>query len=289
MTYDALGVGALDYLPCRYGTSKLLFRGPRRRLERDYVAFIGGTETYGKFIEHPFPDLIEQATGLTCVNLGYPNAGVDVFAHDPFVPEAVAAARVTVVQVLGAQNMSNRFYSVHPRRNDRFVKASPLLQTIYGEVEFAEYHFTKHLLTNLVTLSPERFEMVRQELQQAWIARMKLLLSQISGKIILLWFAPRSPEQDEKMQEFGADPMFVTRDMIDAVRSAVTDVVEVVASPEALARGTDGMVFAQMEAPAADHIMGPGAHEEAAAVLSDVVAGYTKTKKGPPECGGPSI
>jgi hypothetical protein len=92
MTYDALGVGALDYLPCRYRRSKLLFRGPRRRLERDYVAFIGGTETYGKFIEHPFPDLIEQATGLACANFGFPNAGEDVFAYDPFVPCAAAAA-----------------------------------------------------------------------------------------------------------------------------------------------------------------------------------------------------
>ncbi|MEP2028296.1 MAG: DUF6473 family protein [Paracoccaceae bacterium] len=272
MTYDALGVGALDYLPCRYGTSKLLFRGPRRRLEQDYVAFIGGTETYGKFIEHPFPDLIEQATGYTCVNFGFPNAGVDVFAHDPFVPSATSAARVTVIQVLGAQNVSNRYYSVHPRRNDRFVAASPLLQTIYREIEFGEYHFTKHMLTSLMTVSPDRFELVRDELQQCWVARMKVLLSRISGKTVLLWFAPRSLEQDEKVTDFGADPMFVTRDMVEAVRTIVTDVVEVVASPEALAKGTEGMVFSQMEAPAAGHIMGPAAHGEVASALSDVVA-----------------
>lgn len=272
MTYDTLGVGALDYLPCRYGTSKLLFRGPRRRLEQDYVAFIGGTETYGKFIEHPFPALIEQATGLTCVNFGIPNAGVDVFVHDPFVRDAAIAASVTVVQVMGAQNMSNRFYSVHPRRNDRFVTASQLLQTIYREVDFADFHFTKHMLTNLVTVSTERFDIVRQELKQAWVARMKLLLSQISGKIVLVWLAPHSPEQDEQMQDFGADPMFVTREMIDAVRAAVTDVIEVIASPEAMAKGTEGMVFAQMEAPAAGHVMGPAVHEEAATALGDVVA-----------------
>ena len=46
MTYDALGAGALDYLPCRYGTSKLLFRGPRRPLKEPYIAFLSGTETY---------------------------------------------------------------------------------------------------------------------------------------------------------------------------------------------------------------------------------------------------
>lgn len=272
MTYDTLGVGAVDYLPCRYGTSKLLFRGPKRRLKAKYVAFIGGTETYGKFIERPFPALIERETGLTCVNFGVPNAGVDVFAQDPFVRDAATAARVTVVQVMGAQNMSNRFYSVHPRRNDRFVNASQVLQTIYREVDFSDFHFTKHLLTNLVTVSADRFEMVRQELKQSWVARMKLLLSQISGKIILVWIAQHSPEQDEEMQNFGADPMFVTRDMIDSVRPVVTEVVEVVASPEALAKGTEGMVFAQMEAPAAGHLMGPAVHEEAAAAVGDVVA-----------------
>jgi hypothetical protein len=44
MTYDALGAGALEYLPCRYGTSKLLFRGPRRSLNKPYLVFLGGTK-----------------------------------------------------------------------------------------------------------------------------------------------------------------------------------------------------------------------------------------------------
>ncbi len=77
------------------------------------------------------------------------------------------------------------------------------------------------------------------------------------------------------MQDFGADPMFVTREMIESVRPVVTEVVEVVASPESLAKGTAGMVFAQMEAPAAGQIMGPATHEEAATALGDVVARLT--------------
>ena len=38
MTYSSLAEGGLNYFPCRYGTSKLLFRGPRRRLDGRYVA-----------------------------------------------------------------------------------------------------------------------------------------------------------------------------------------------------------------------------------------------------------
>lgn len=268
MTYDALGPGALDYLPCRYGKSKLLFRGPRRSLKEPYVAFIGGTETYGKFIENPFASLIEEQSGITSVNFGYPNAGIDVFSHDKFVTEAAASAKVTVVQVMGAQNMTNRFYSVHPRRNDRFVAASSLLRTIYRDVDFAEFHYNKHMLGRLLDISAERFDTVRSELQEAWMARMRLMLGQMKGKTILLWFAQQPPRTDEEVllaqDGLGGDPLFITREMMDEIAPHATEVVEVAASTQAVAAGTDGMVFSELETMAATELMGPIAHRQVA-------------------------
>ena len=78
MAFAYQGDGALDYYPCRYGSSKLLFRGPRRSLDTAFCAVLGGTEAYGKFVPQPFPDLVEAATGVRMVNLGCMNAGVDV-------------------------------------------------------------------------------------------------------------------------------------------------------------------------------------------------------------------
>lgn len=273
MTYDVLGPGALDYLPCRYGTSKLLFRGPRRCLDQPYIAFLGSTETYGKFVQKPFPALVEAAIGRVCVNFGQPNAGIDAFAQDPFVISAAARAEITVIQIIGAQNMTNRFYAVHPRRNDRFVSTSTLLRTIYRDVDFADFHFNKHMLNRLMLVSPERFGVVRDELQQAWIARMQLMLKQIPGKTVLLWFADHPPESADplKMQELGKDPLFVTRDMLDQVAPHATRTIEVVPSPEAMAQGTAGMFFTAMEEPAAAEVPGPAAHEEAAEALGDVI------------------
>lgn len=267
MSFDALGPGALDYLPCRYGTSKLLFRGPRRSLKDPYVAFVGGTDTYGKFIANPFPDLVEQSLGITCLNLGCVNAGVDVFVTDPHVPELTADAALTVIQVMGAHNMSNRFYSVHPRRNDRFVKPSALLQAIYREVDFAEFNFTKHMLERLYTLSPGRFETVVEELKNAWLARMRTLIKSVKGKTVLLWLADHSPDEVLPVEE-ERDPWFVTRDMIEELRGIADDVIEIVASEEAVALGTEGMIFSQMEAPVASHLLGPAAHQEAAERLA---------------------
>lgn len=269
MSNESMGPGALDYLPCRYGTSKLVFRGPRRDLTKPFVAFVGSTETYGKFIAAPYPSLVERSLELPCVNFGLMNAGIDAFVHDPFVVETASQADVTVVQVMGAQNMTNRFYAVHPRRNDRFVSASTLLQTIYREVDFSEFHFNKHMLNDLRTLSPDRFETVKMELQQAWLARMRLMLGGIKGKTILLWFSLTAPPEQDAADAtgLGGDPLFITRQMIDEVTSMVTKVVQVNVSPEAANGGTQGMVFGELDAPAAQQMLSPLAHEEAAAAL----------------------
>ncbi|MFK7879345.1 DUF6473 family protein [Roseobacter sp.] len=270
MTYDVLGAGALDYAPCRYGNSKLIFRGPERRMDVPYVAFLGGTATYGKFIKCPYPALVESDLGVNCINFGISNAGVDVLLNDLMLAEASNRSEVTVLQIIGAQNLSNRFYTVHPRRNDRFVAASPLLSTIYPEVDFAEFHFTKHMLSCLFQVSKERFSAVRGELQMAWVARMKLLLKRIKGRKVLIWISDHAPLSEEAFVLDPAKaktPLFVTQEMLDTLMPLANRFVEVVVTPEAIAAGTEGMVFSQMEAMAASEVLGPKAHGEVALKL----------------------
>lgn len=271
MICERLGEAALDYLPCRYGTSKLLFRGPRRRLEGKYCAVLGGTETYGKFIERPYPALLEAASGHAMVNFGCMNAGTDVFLNDSAVIEACARARLTIIQITGAHNSSNRYYAVHPRRNDRFLRASPLLKAIYCEVDFTEFHFTRHMLSTLLRRSPERFAVIAEELQSAWVARMKQLLGRTDGKTILLWMSGHAPPAVRPATGLGNDPLLVSKSMLDAIRDTATEVVEVTYSDKARAGGLDGMVFAPLDEPAARETPGPLMHEEVAKALMPVV------------------
>ncbi|MEL7165172.1 MAG: DUF6473 family protein [Pseudomonadota bacterium] len=269
MSFDTRGPGGLDYLPCRYGNSKILFRGPKRPLEKPYVAFFGGTLTYGKFIETPFPQLVEADLGHTCVNFGCVNGGIDVYAADPVLREVAVNAAVTVIQVTSPRNMSNRFYKVHPRRNDRFVEASALMRTIYREVDFAEFNFTNHMLKRLKLVSPDRFSSVIDELQSAWVARMRLVLSQIPGKTVLLWASDAGPENQPR--EIDTDPAFVSEKMLHEIEPLVTRSVRIVASEDAMAMGTEGMVFADMDTPAAKVMLGPEVHREIADGLVPVL------------------
>ncbi|MBY6164037.1 hypothetical protein KUV73_24360 [Mameliella alba] len=270
MSVHGGGHGALEYYPCRYGTSRVLFRGPRRQLDGIYIAFLGGTETYGRFIEHPFPALLEQRIRVACANFGVVNAGVDLYLNDPGVMDLMSEATVKVVQVMGAQNLSNRFYSVHPRRNDRFLRASDKLLALYPEIDFTEFHFVRHMLGRLSEVSEERFAEVLSELRMAWTARMKHLLTQLRGNIVLLWFADHPVPSDLPIRLEG-DPLFVNREMIETLRPRVSRVVEVTASDAAQIEGTRGMVFSDFEACAAAELLGPLAHDEVTESLSTVL------------------
>lgn len=270
MAYEHPGAGALDYLPCRYGQSKLLFRGPQRSLEGTFCAFLGGTETYGKFVERPFPALLESDMGVPMVNLGYQNAGVDLYLNEPVLLEACAQAKVTVIQLPGAQNMTNRYYSVHPRRNDRFLHAAQILQTVYREVDFTDFHFTRHMLKTLKTLSPEKYVLVERELREAWVARMRQLLQQIEGPTVLLWLGNCQAEGTAQ-DSLGPDPLFLDRHMVEAITPFATELIEVNPSASARAFGTIGMACAEMELPAAAHLPGPMIHAEVAAALEPAI------------------
>lgn len=266
MAYEHLGEGALDYYPCRYGKSKLLFRGPRKKLDKPYVAVLGGSEIYGKFTEQPLPEMLGNLIGHTVVNLGCVNAGTDLVINDDTVVDICREAAVTVIQITGAQNMSNRFYSVHPRRNDRFLKASKLMTTIFGDVDFTEFHFTRHLVSHLAAHSPENFSMVQQELKDAWVARMRTMMKRIGGEFVLLWMSDRAPE--EQRDDWSArDPLFVDREMLEAVSDLTAGLVEVVAIPDEIEAGFQRMVYTQLEELAAREMLGPVVQEAAARAL----------------------
>jgi len=271
MTYENLGQMALDYFPCRYGKSKLLFRGPRRDLQGEYVTYLGGIETYGKFVEMPFPMMVEHQTGIKSVNLGCANAGIDAYVMDNSLIDICKHAKATVIQVMGAQNMSNRFYAVHARRNDRLIRASGLLQSVFEDVDFAEFNFTGHLLGTLSRIAPDRFEMVEEELKCAWVARMLSLIEQIDGKVVLLWLADHPPEARIDITAHGAAPLFVDRAMIEVLVPVVSDVVEVVATPEDQAKGLDEMIFGAMERPAAQEVLGPVVHRHVSDALVPIL------------------
>jgi hypothetical protein len=261
MAYAYAGEGPLDYFPCRYGASRHVFRGPARDLSLPFVAALGGTETYGRFVAEPWPALVEAATGFRMVNLGVPHAGPDAYLSDPGVLAVAARARAVVLQCPGAANLSNPFYAVHPRRNDRFLRALPPLLRLYPEVDFTNFHFTGHLLTTLRDLSPQRFLTLAGAVQRTWVARMQALVAAPGVPVVLLWMGPRPPGA-------GDDPVAVDAGMMAQVSERAALRVDAVFSAAAQAAGCEGMAYAPMERAAAQGLPGPMAQAETAEAVA---------------------
>lgn len=271
MAFAFQGAAALDYSVCRYGNSRIQFRGPRCDMSRPYIACVGGTETFGKFVPDPYPSLVAGRLDVPVANLGCVNAGIDVFLNEPAIGDVAMGARLTVVQILGAQNLSNRFYTVHPRRNDRFLQAAPGLKALYRDIDFTEFHFTRHLLGALARKSPDRFAIVADELRTAWISRMKLLLARLSSQTLLLWVANHPPPERTEALALQHDPLLVDADMLAAIRPHASDYLQVVGSPMAQLNGLRGMAFAEFDRPAAAEVLGGAVHHEVARALAPVI------------------
>lgn len=275
MAYSWPGRERLDYNVCSYGGSRLRFRGPERALEGPYHAVLGGTECFGKFIARPFADLLEGQTGARVVNLGCVNAGADSFLGDETVLRLARKAAVVVVQLPGAHAVSNPLYTVHPRRNDRFLRPSPVLRGLYPEVDFTEFTFTRHLLGALSRHGPRRFAKLRATLAETWTERMAALTARIGRPVVGLWLARHVPP-DIACPSLPGDPLMVTRGMIARLRPRLAGYVEVIASAEDDPLDVEGMIFAPAERDAAAHMPGPAAHQAAAERLAPFIKGLVR-------------
>jgi hypothetical protein len=234
-----------------------------------YVAILGGSATLGKAVAQPFPALVAAATGLTVLNLGVSNGGPDAYLSDRGVLHLVSRADAAVVQLTGAETLSNPFYSVHSRRNDRFLAATPELHALFPEVDVTEIHFARHLLRVLARIDPDRFAQVVRVLKATWIARMQSLLVHLPLRRRLLWLSEVPPPGCA--DGFGATPLFVDQGMLDQLRPLGGEVI--VALPSPAARAAD--MLAEPRTAAAD-LPGPAAHREIAGTLAPILAAETR-------------
>lgn len=262
MSIEQRGRLPLDYQPVALPGSALRFRGPLATDREPSVVCIGGSETFGRFINAPFPAQLDDACPGTVLNLGVMNAGLDVLLTDPAILAALDEAEAVVFQIISAHNMSNRFYTVHPRRNDRFLTASTMLRTIYPQVDFTEFNFTRHMLTHLHDLSADRFEILRSELESAWLARMIRFLNQTVAPVHLLWLSNRTPEQSDT-DDMSVDPLFVTSDMLEQVAERAASLTIVTPDQASGSDDLQGKFFGPREEAAARLLPGPKLHDYA--------------------------
>ncbi len=277
MLHNRIGRGGLDYCLFQLPNSKLSFRGPAPDFGGRYVAVLGSCETFGKFVPTPYPALLSQSLETQCVNFSAHNAGPDFFLGDAALVHHCNQAVLNIVSVTGALNMSNRFFQVHPRHNDRYVGHSKPLTTLFRNLDSGDIHFTKHLMRELLAQDPFKFTIVVEELKQAWVARMVSLLKNIEGPKILLWVSDHVPHD---VAIPGDDPgltrapLFVDQVMMDKISPYADQVAECVFNRHSMKKSRREMVYTEDETDAAAVLPGPQIHQKIAVALEKIVSPY---------------
>lgn len=279
---NALVGNKINYHQYRFGRSQQRFRGPKPNLDVPYIAFIGGSEVFGKFVPDPFPDILAKRLDHSVANWGTPGAGASFFLRDPVVLEACSKSKVCVISAMGAVSMSNRLYSVFKRRNSRISGTSDMLRALYPTMDLSEFRFAHNMLRSLYRESAEKFAILEVELQQAWVARMCELMDDIETTKVLLWMSTRAPEDDagpQKNGNFVRFPAFVNRDMFENVAEMADVVVEYVADSALYGDPDDGRIYDGGERSAIEW-PGPTMHAQTADLLEKPLLDILNLKLG---------
>ena len=226
MSYVTMDARPVDFILCQYGNSKNLFRGPKKSCKHSYVVRLGGADTFGGKVPDPFSAMLEREMSMPILNLGAQHSGAGFYTEDDAVHEIIENAQVVFMEAPSVVNQSNSFYRVHPRRNDRFVTALDPLYDLFPEADFVECHFTKHLITKLITIDAAQADIVFRTLQDKWVRNLTIMRARWRAKTVVHWY--KKPQVSHPEFEFSvADLIGFSPELYKAVSQVQDQVVSI--------------------------------------------------------------
>ncbi len=282
MSYQKPDEAYINYHAYRWGRLQQIFRGPAPDLSRPYVACLGAAQTFGRYVQAPYPTLISRALGIEVANFGAGGAGPGLFLRDSALVEAASNAKVCIIQVMSARSLSNRLFRVKVNRNAQIDAVSKALEELFPHVDFDTFTYAHNMLNKMAETDPDKFLDVEEEMRAAWTARTRTLLQSIDAPKVLFWFSERSPEEqvdEDTGQPELKYPQFVDREMIEAVSPFADAYVECVSSaglPQSLMVRGEPVLQTPYGAPVTEnrYYPSPEMHALAARMLAPVVSDF---------------
>ena len=262
----------MDYQVYRLPGVNALFRGPPVESD-EYVACIGAAQTFGRFVQEPFPALLSKALDIDVLNLGHGGKGPSFHLGTEGVMDYVNRAKLVVVQILSGRSQSNSLFTL-----DRHG----MYGTSRGQKMSADNFYNWLLEQDAETIAE-----VVAETRANYVASMKKLLDAIKPPKILFWFSVRTPKYDERHEPpawrlFGEFPQLVNAEMVAELRGHADRYVECVSRnglPQNIVdrNGAPAEFLSHMKSPTEPVMSGentyypsPEMHVEAAALLAPV-------------------
>ena len=200
---------AVDYELWSIDGSPLMFRGPRKLSDDsiDSWVFLGGAQTFGRFVQRPFPALISGRFEKDHLNLGFAGAGPEFFLKRNELLPLINRSSLCFLQIMSGRSVSTTLlqalgvggvlrFKRGPLRGEKFVAATAYekLLTEYGESALADQIC---------------------EARENWIRAYQRLVQSIGVPIIGLWISTRAYEYSysprDAVAALGPYPQLVTQ------------------------------------------------------------------------------
>lgn len=223
------------------GTDALRGPAPTDLRAGSYIACVGAAQTFGCFVDQPWPRLVERDLGVPTLNLGVAGAGPACFLQPPF-PELIANARAVVFQVLSGRSADCSAFASYGRerltvRTDGRVLGADAAWREALEADLVGWR--QPLLRGLLNrwLACRGRQVVRQLVQETredWQARFHDLLALTKAPKVLLWWSRRPPHHRPRFHSvpamFGDYPHLIDAPMVAALAARCDAYVECVTS-----------------------------------------------------------
>ncbi len=203
--------------------AKIGFRGPPPDPEviasGNYCTAVGAAQTLGVYVVEPFPMLLQEATGLPCVNLGLGGGNPAFFAGQSGLIDIVNRGRFCILQVMTARAQKNS-------------RMEPVGIDYVRDLTTGEISLSAPVWMKLLTEEPALLPGIINENRADWCASYQRLIDQIEVPILLFHFSVKPDDEPLNLEAetldafYGTFPQFVDRASIEAVSNMCDGLVE---------------------------------------------------------------
>lgn len=186
--YQNLDKNIIDYKI--YNFQGLELRGPKLNNQK-YVAYIGASQTFGRFCSEPYSHLLEKKLNIGTLNFGVGGKGPTYFLENQIILEAVNQAEIVIIQVLSGRSTGNSVFESLDGGMHGF-------RLIDGKTMRADEVFSQLISgKDKRGLSKEFMENLVKETRRNYVDNFIELLKAINAPKIFLWLSTRSPQYQE--------------------------------------------------------------------------------------------
>jgi hypothetical protein len=222
--YQKQDTNIFDYKLWKLPNSPLHIRGPRIELQKNkYLVAIGAAQTFGRFANITYCDMLSKQIDMPILNFGFSGAGPTFFSENETLLELINDSSGVIVQMLSGRSVSNSRFVV--QGNQGLVKPAhdPKADPVFAETAYLKF---------LQKASATEKAQLLAEIRLRYVAAMARLLGLVKPPKLLMYWSTREPRYREGLANlqgyWAAFPHFVDAGVCEALRPHADDYIEIV-------------------------------------------------------------